>query len=90
MIVTKRTNCESLDVDTFAIVNCFAQYFEENKLKVNANKTNKQIKRLNATDKYENNLISQNNLTLPTAPKKSRIVLFSRNLLFIVQTKSLW
>lgn len=40
IIVTKRTNCESLDVDTFAIVNCFVQYFEENKLKLNANKTN--------------------------------------------------
>lgn len=39
IIVTKRTNCESLDVDTFAIVNCFAQYLEENKLKLNANKT---------------------------------------------------
>lgn len=24
--------------------------------------------RLNATDKYENNLISQNNLIMPTAP----------------------
>lgn len=39
-IVNKHKNCESLEVDTFIKVNRLPQYFEENKQKLNADKTN--------------------------------------------------